>query len=242
MQIWGKLLGGVVGTLLGGLWGGLFGLGLGQIFDMSLAGPKTEDGATRKISFTIGVIALAAKMAKADGEVTEDEVEAFRTLFHVPAHEMRNVSRIYELAQQDTAGFEVYARQVAHLFRDRSVVLEDLLDALFHIAKADGHVHPNEMDFLRTVAEQFAFDQDRFDRIVARHLGPDRANPYIILGVDPSICDQELKQVYRRLVKENHPDRLVAKGVPREFASIATERLATINEAYDRIGVQRGFR
>jgi len=243
MQLLGKILGGAAGFAVANAAGAVLGLIMGHVFDSSVKGPKSEqDEATRKISFTIAVIALAAKMAKADGVVTEDEVEAFRQLFKVPPHEMRNVSRVYQLAQQDTAGFEVYARQVAQLFRDRTVVLEDLLDALFHIAKADGEVHPNEMRYLRTVAEQFGFDQDRFDTIFARHLGTDHANPYVILGVSSSISDEELKSVYRRLVKENHPDRLIAQGVPREFAAIATERVAIINEAYERIRVQRGAR
>lgn len=242
MQFLGKLFGTVSGWALGGPWGGLFGLALGQAFDGNIKEPKNkDDSATRKISFTIGVIALAAKMAKADGEVTPDEVEAFKQIFHVPQHEMRNVVRVYELAQQDTAGFEVYARQVANMFQDRTVILEDLLDALFHIAKADGVVHPNEMAYLTTVAEQFGFEQAQFDQLVARHLGVDHANPYVIMGLDPEISDADLKIAYRRQVKENHPDRLIANGVPREFAKIATDRLAAINEAYERIKTQRGL-
>ncbi|MBK5910417.1 molecular chaperone DjlA [Rhodothalassium salexigens] len=246
MSVWGKIVGSAAGLILGGPLGGLAGLAVGHVFDAGARATMGEadagdESATRKISFTIGVIALAAKMAKADGEVTEDETAAFQQLFQVPPHEVRNVQRVYNLARQDTAGFEAYAGQVASLFEGNSVVLEDLLDALFMIATADGVLHPSEMDYLSTVAGIFGFDQADFDRIVARHTGRERSNPYVILGLSPDLSDDEVKRAYRRLVKENHPDRLVAQGVPKEFTTVATQRLAAINEAYDRIRTQRGL-
>lgn len=246
MSVWGKIVGSAAGLLLGGPLGGLAGLAFGHVFDAGAKATddddsKGDEGATRKISFTIGVIALAAKMAKADGEVTEDETAAFQQLFQVPPHELRNVQRVYNLARQDTAGFEAYAKQVASLFSQDTVVLEDLLDALFMIAKADGVFHPSEMDYLRTVAEIFGFSQDQFDRIVSRHTGADRSNPYVILGVSADASDDEIKRTYRHLVKRNHPDRLMAEGVPKEFTAVATQRLAAINEAYERIRTQRGL-
>ncbi|GAB4124730.1 MAG: DnaJ family molecular chaperone [Rhodothalassiaceae bacterium] len=205
-----------------------------------LAGETDEaDGAQRRISFTIGVIALAAKMAKADGEVTQDEVETFRTLFKVPPHETKNVTRVYDMAKQDTAGYETYARQIARLFTGSRAVLEELLDALFHIARADGTVHPGEMAFLRRVAEIFGLSEAEFESLAARHVGPDRASPYTVLGVTPDISDEELKATWRRLVRETHPDKLMAEGMPREFLAVAHDRLAAINAAYERIKAQR---
>lgn len=206
-----------------------------------ITGTEGDDAATRKITFTIGVIALAAKMAKADGCVTDDEVEAFRAIFDVPAHELTNVARVYDMAKGDTAGYEVYARQVTALFRESTTVLEELLDALFYIAKADGSVHPAELDFLKNVAEIFGFSAAAFDCISSRHVGPDSTSPYRILGVDPDASDSELKATYRRLVKEHHPDRLVAQGMPREFLTVATDRIAAINGAYERITAQRAL-
>lgn len=199
------------------------------------------DPATDKITFTIGVIALSAKMAKADGEVTQDEVEAFRDVFSVPAHEIKNVSRVYDIAKRDTAGFESYAKQLAKLFEGHKTVLEDLLDALFHIAKADNVVHDSEMNYIRQVGEIFGFSEGEFERMAARHVGPDRSSPYTVLGVSPDISEEDLKATYRQLVKKNHPDRLVAQGLPREFIAVANDRIAAINEAYERICAQRNI-
>lgn len=210
-------------------------------FFRRLSGTEGDDAATRKITFTIGVIALAAKMAKADGCVTDNEVEAFRATFDVPAHELKNVARVYDMAKRDTAGYEVYARQVAALFHEGTTILEELIDALFYIAKADGTIHPAEADFLKNVAKIFGFSDSAFDCIAARHIGLDSTSPYRILGVTPDISDPELKATYRRLVKEHHPDRLMAQGIPREFLSVATDRLAAINSAYERITAQRAL-
>jgi len=206
-----------------------------------ITGGASDDEATRKVTFTIAVIALSAKMAKADGKVTADEVAAFKEIFEVPPHEMKNVARVYDLAKQDTAGYESYAKQVAKLFQDRSVVLEDLLDALFYIAKADGRVHANELAYLKRVAEIFGFSEADFERISARHVGPDPHSPYTTLGVSPEASEEEIKQTYRRLIKENHPDRLIALGMPREFVTVANDRLAAINDAYERIAAQRAL-
>ncbi|WP_281301283.1 MULTISPECIES: molecular chaperone DjiA [unclassified Iodidimonas] len=219
------------------IWDSLFSAASGLL--RLITGSENEDDATRKITFTIGVIALSAKMAKADGQVTEDEVDAFRAIFDVPPHELKNVARVYDMARQDTAGFEVYARQVAALFKDRAIVLEDLLDALFHIARADGSVHRAEIDFLHKVAGIFGFSDAEFEALSARHIGADRNSPYTILGVSPDIADDDLKAAYHRLIKENHPDRLMAMGLPREFISVANDRLASINAAYDRVKAQR---
>ncbi|MGD8325667.1 MAG: TerB family tellurite resistance protein [Sphingomonadales bacterium] len=241
MAIWGKIVGGATGFALGGPIGALIGAGVGHAVDRVAFGDHIDDEATRKITFTIGVIALAAKMAKADGEVTLDEVAAFKKLFKVPPYEERNVERVFDLARRATAGYEAYARQIASLFERRAPILEDLLDALFQIASADGVFHPCEIDYLEKVAAIFGFNEADIDRIKARHMGLDQASPYAILGIDPNISDIELKKHYKQLVRETHPDRMMAHGVPEEFISVATERLAAINAAYDKIAKSRGL-
>ena len=188
----------------------------------------------KSVAFTIGMIALSAKMAKADGTVTRDEVTAFGQVFQVPEKDRPAVARVFDLAKQDIAGFESYARQVAALFPAGSAMLENVLDGLFHIAKADGAVHPDEVTFLSHIADVFGFDPKAFRRITARHvlLADD---PYEILGVTSDMPYEDIRKAHRKLVRELHPDKHVASGMPRELVLIATERLARINEAFDRI-------
>ena len=204
-----------------------------------LTGPAEGDA---NITFTIAVIALSAKMAKADGVVTDDEIEAFERLFRVHPDEAANVRRVFDMARRDTAGYETYARQIARLFAGNPALLEDILDGLFEIAKADGVLHPGELALLERVAEIFGFAPNEFRRIRASHFAPDAADPYVVLGVAYDASDDEIHRTYRRLVRENHPDSLIGRGVPQEFVRLATDKLAAINVAYDRIEVERGLK
>jgi len=188
----------------------------------------------------IAVIALGAKMAKADGQVTADEVAAFREVFTVPPEDVKNVARVFNLAKKDVRGFEAYAQQMAKLFADDSQVLEDVMDGLFHIAKADGVLHDGEADYLMRVAAIFGFDEAGYNRIKARHFH-DTADPYVVLGISRDWENAAIRKHYRKLVAENHPDRLIARGVPEEFIAIANEKLAAINAAYDQIEKERGL-
>jgi DnaJ like chaperone protein len=235
MSIWGKVSGAAAGFLLGGgPIGALAGAFAGHVlFDRS--GGNEEPG----IVFTIAVIALSAKMAKADGMVTPDEIEAFGRIFRVPPSEEANVRRIFNLARQDTAGYEIYAGQIARVFRDNPAVLEDVLDGLFEIAMADRVLHPAELAFLERVADIFGFTPPEFRRIRASHLVPEEADPYLVLGVEYGATEEEIKHTYRLLVRENHPDSLMARGVPEEFIRLANEKLAAINTAYAKIIKER---
>ena len=234
MSIWGKIAGAGLGLAVGGPLGALVGAVAGHlVIDRALA--------DKEVVFTVALIALSAKMAKADGQVSDAEIRAFEEVMKVPDAEKANVDRVYRIAQQDVAGFQAYAEQVASIFRENPAMLEDVIDALFHIAKADKYVHPAELEYLRTVADIFGFSEVEFARIRASHLGSDKADPYLILGITPDISSDDLRKAYHRLVRENHPDTLIARGVPKELVSIANEKLATINVAYEKIMTHRGL-
>ncbi|MBY8976611.1 molecular chaperone DjiA [Rhodobacteraceae bacterium NNCM2] len=189
---------------------------------------KPED----TVAFTIAVIALGAKMAKADGTVTRDEIAAFKQVFHIPPEEERRAARIYNLARTEVSGFEVYASQVARMFRDRPEVLRDLLEGLVYIAAADGEFHPAEALFLRHVASIFGISEVELNRLRARYIA-DPNNPHEILGVAPTASPEEIKSRYRSLVRELHPDQMIARGVPHEARRFAELRLSAINRAYE---------
>lgn len=195
--------------------------------------------ARRRVAFSVAIIALSAKMAKADGVVTEDEVSAFREIFDVPPDELKNVARLYNLARQDIAGFDAYARQVRSLFPGDETgdddVLHDVLDALFHIAKSDGVLHEAELLFIEEIAVIFGLDQHAFKRLEARHIHGQRSNPYTVLDVEPDWPYERIRKAYLKRVAESHPDRLIARGVPAEFVKIANDRLAAINAAFEEI-------
>jgi DnaJ like chaperone protein len=253
MSIWGKIIGGAAGFAMGGPLGALLGALAGHAVDRQMAenaaadadpdGEQLDDRtATRQIAFTIAVIALGAKMAKADGTVSRSEVAAFKQVFKIPADEINNVARVFDQAKRDVAGFDAYARQLAQMFEERHPVLEELLDGLFHIARADGEVHDAEIDFIRDVAGIFGFGDADFARIREANLGPDTADPYTLLGVRREQPDDEIRLAWRKLSRENHPDRLMAEGLPAEFVDLATEKMAAINAAYDRIAKERGIK
>ncbi len=192
----------------------------------------------RSIAFTVAMIALSAKMAKADGVVTGDEELAFLEIFSIPDGEERNVARLFNLAKQDIAGFETYAARLAGLFPGDREIRKDILDGLFHIAKADGVLHDSEVAYLRRIAEIFELDDFAFRQMLARHARAE-CDPYLVLGIEPTADDETVKRHYRTLVKETHPDRLIARGVPEEFVKIASERLAALNAAYAQIAAER---
>lgn len=186
-------------------------------------------------SFSIALIALSAKMAKADGVVTDDEIAAFRDFFSYPAEQESKVRALYHLAQQDIAGYEFYLARVAKLYEGQCPVLEDVLDCLFYVAMADGVAHPKEVEFLDEAARQFDMKPAAYRRLKALHLGLGDDDPYLVLGVDPALDDASLKSAFRALVKENHPDAMVARGVPIDLIKIAESRMAAINTAYEKI-------
>jgi DnaJ like chaperone protein len=196
----------------------------------------------RKVAFSVAMIALSAKMAKADGIVTEAEVAAFRDIFKFPDDQAQNVARLYNLARQDVAGFEAYAEKMASLCvscDQDCPVLEDIIDGLFHIAKSDGALHDKEIAFLTRVAEIFRVKEDRFRKIMGRHVHAGGADPYKVLGVSRKDDFSLIRKRYRVLVSENHPDMLVARGVPEELHAMANDRMAALNAAYEAIEKER---
>ena len=187
-------------------------------------------------AFTLALIALSAKMAVSDGVVTASELRAFHRTVDIPPGIEEQVDRVFRLAQQDVAGYEAYARKVGRFFARSPDTLEHVLDGLFYIASADGLIHENELEYLKNVSDIFGFDDARFEQIAAQHVVLDKgADPYMVLGLAPGADMAEVRRVYRLLVSEHHPDRLIAKGVPEELIEVATHRMQAINEAYTRI-------
>lgn len=204
-------------------------------------GLKSAGGGETRVAFTIAVVALAAKMSKADGVSTEVEAEAFERQFQVPDGECPAVLKLYQLASQDVAGYEAYAAQVARMLEDQPDLKVSVLECLFHVATADGVLHQSEDDYLARVAEILGVSAAEF-KCVRRGFVVDPDSPYEVLSVAPDATDAVIKARYRELVKCHHPDVLAAKGVPVELMAGAERRLAAITAAYDAILAERGLR
>ncbi len=262
MSIWGKIIGAASGLAMAGPLGAILGGVAGHAYDdwrkeqrqpsqPHRFGHDPEGEALfaqQQVAFTTAVIVLAAKLAKSDGVVSRDEIHTFKNIFAIDEAEVGDVARIYNEAKQRADGYEPYARQIAAMFGDEPEVLAELMQGLFEIAAADGTIAAAERQYLSKVALILGFN--RFDyqmfearyRTRAQQAPPSHDDAYAVLGLKPSASDQEIRSVYRRLVREHHPDALTGKGMPDEFIAQATKTLAAINAAYDRIAQERNLK
>ncbi len=264
MGVWGKIIGGVAGFFTGGPFGAVVGAALGHAADsggMGRGGPGAAGlppGAaslaamlgSKEQLFSIGVVVLSAKLAKCDGPVRREEIDAFKRMFRIPPENLREVGRLFDSARDSAEGYEGFADKLGEAFADNKGMLEDVLTALFQIARADGALTKAEVAFLQRVQLGFALDARAWERArdgrgsgggggaAPQPTGPD---PYAVLGVARGASDEAVRQAWRRLMRENHPDSLAARGVPAEFVKRATDKVAGINAAWDRIKRERGL-
>lgn len=256
MSIWGKLLGGVAGFVTGGPLGAVMGAALGHAADQGPGGrigPGAADLAAllgnKETLFAISVIVLSAKLAKADGPVQRSEIDAFKAMFRIPSENLREVAQMFDEARRDTGGWEPFAERLGEAFADNRAMLEDVLAALFYIARADGPMTKGELRLLQGVHLRFGLDSAAWDRAKGGQAGQGGAalrrveeiDAYAVLGLPANATDEEVRLAWRKLMRENHPDGLAARGVPAEFVDRATRKVANINAAWDRIKRQRGL-
>ena len=233
MSIWGTIVGGATGLALGGAIGGLVGVLAGQAIDQIRDNYDDED-ARKKVAFSVALIALSAKMAKSGGAVHIKQILAFREKVDIPEKDVSAVGKLWDLARQTPAGAEGYARQLKQLFGARAPIFAQLFEVLFHIARIDGDITPDAQHYLYQLALELGFDAKDFERIQLRY-DDSAGNPYHILGVDVGADIEVIRRAWLALAREHHPDRLQADGLPLECIRSASERLASINAAYEQI-------
>jgi len=238
MSIWGKIIGGTAGFAMGGPIGAILGVMAGNLYDKSKKNKfnfNQISNQQKQNIFALSIIILSAKIAKSDGVVTKDEIQAFREKFKIPKEELSQVSKIFNEAKKNTYGFKKIADQVGNLFSDNKLLLEELLNNLFYIAEADGTVSVNEIDFLKSVAKSFNLSESDFQRIFHSRLKIKESDPFKVLGVDREDSNEIIRKKWIKLSKEHHPDFLIAKGMPQEFIDQSNKELSSINQAYDKI-------
>ena len=244
MSIWGKIIGGTTGFALGGPLGAIIGIMIGGSFDRSARKFSSSNQISQQQKqnvFALCIIVLSAKIAKADGQVTKEEIYTFKEKFNIQAEEMSEVSKIFNEAKKSSFGFKNIADQVGNLFSDNKVLLEQLLNNLFYIAEADGLTSINELEVLKSISQSFHFNETDFQRIFHSRLNNKESDPYKILGVTREDSDNNIRKKWIELSKEHHPDYLIAKGMPKEFIKEANKELSSINLAYDKIKELRDF-
>ncbi len=244
MSIWGKIIGGTAGFALGGPIGAILGVMAGNMYDKKKKSKLNFNeipNQQKQNFFALSIIILSAKLAKSDGVVTKDEIEAFKEKFKIPNSDLANVSKIFNEAKKSTYGYKQIADQVGQLFADNKILLEELLNNLFYIAEADGNISINEIEFLKSVGNSFNLTENEFQRIFHSRLKNKESDPYKVLGVNRDDNDDIIRKKWILLNKEHHPDNLIARGMPQEFIEQANKELSSINIAYDKIKKYRGI-
>ena len=235
MSIWGSLIGGFVGFSFAGPIGALIGSMVGGRISSARRSSFQRSFAPPQQVFAIALIILTAKLAKADGNVSKEELIAIKDKLKIPEHEIDQVGKIFNKAKEDALGYEPYAQQIAQIYRNNPAVLDEVINTLFYIAEADSNVSDSEIAMIRDIAKIFGLSESQFEGIKESRKSSDKLNPYVVLGCDPNDDFSVIRKKYLILSKEHHPDILVSKGVPQEVIEESKKKMRAINSAFDQI-------
>jgi len=236
MSIWGSLIGGIVGLSLGGPFGMLLGSIIGGKISRARSSARNFGTfAQPQQVFALSLIVLSAKLSKADGQVSKEELIAVRDKLKIPENEIEQVGKIFNKAKQESTGYEPYAQQIAQIYKNNFSVLEEVINILFYIAEADGNVSQSELDMIQNIARIFGLNQSQFNSIKESRKSSDKLNPYIVLESNPDENLQTIRKKYLHLSKEHHPDILISKGVPQEVIEESKKKMRAINSAWEQI-------
>ena len=235
MSIWGSLIGGMIGLSLGGPIGMLLGSILGGKISRARArGGFRDIGQSQRI-FALSLIILSAKLSKADGQVSREELIAVKDKLKIPENELDEVGKLFNKAKQESTGYEPYAQQIAQFYKGNLNVLEEVINVLFYIAESDGHVSVEEEKMIENIAYIFGLTQAQYLSIKESRKTSDKQNPYMVLESSPNDDLKTIRKRYLKLSKEHHPDLLLSKGVPNEVIEESKKTMRSINSAWDQI-------
>ncbi len=235
MSIWGSLIGGMIGFSLGGPFGMLLGSVIGGKISRARSGTRMGSFAQPQQIFALSLIILSAKLSKADGQVSREELLAVKDKLKIPENELDQVGKIFNKAKAESTGYEPYAQQIAQIYRGNLNVLEEVINILFYIAEADGKVSASELKMIERIAQIFGLNQSQFNSIRESRKSSDKLNPFIVLESKPDDDLQKIRKKYLQLSKEHHPDLLISKGVPEEVIQESKNKMRAINSAWDQV-------
>ena len=235
MSIWGSLIGGMVGFSLGGPFGMLLGSLIGGKISRARSASSFRSFGQPQQIFALSLIVLSAKLSKADGNVSKEELVAVKNKLKIPDNEIDQVGKIFNQAKKEKTGYEPYAQQIAQIYKNNPNVLEEVINILFYIAEADGNVSSSELEMIENISKIFGLTQVQFNSVKESRKGSDKLNPYIVLESNPDDNLQSIRKKYIKLSKENHPDLLISKGVPQEVIDESKNKMRAINSAWNQI-------
>lgn len=266
MSWWGKIIGGSFGFMLGGPLGAIFGAALGHNIDRGmgqLGGAGFSPGEQERVqgAFFTATFSVMGYIAKADGQVSKDEIEIANALMrqlNLSPEMMTTARRLFREGKNPDFPLDDVLKQFRQECHRRQTLMRMFLEMQIHAAFADGVLHPDEKKALQHICEMLGFSRHEFEHLVelvsahggraGASRGPDStggltlAMSYKVLDVETSTTDAEVKKAYRRLMNQHHPDKLVAKGLPDEMMQVAKEKTQEIKAAYDVIKKSRGMR
>ena len=236
----GFAIGGPFGALLGGMLGSRLSEGAETVRT------RVHSAQQAQAIFAVALTSLAAKVAKADGKVTQDEVEAFdgflRQGMGMSVQDRRAAAEIFNRARDCSTPTADFCKQVRAIFGNQPDRLRDIVTILLMVALADGKLHEAEEAMIRRIAGDLGLSSADYQSCHATFFATtkhDLSCPYEVLGVPATSTDAEVRSAHRRLVRDYHPDVIQAKGLPEEFAAFATEKLVAVNAAWARVKVER---
>ena len=235
MSIWGSLIGGMIGFSLGGPFGMLLGSLVGGKISRARSQSRLGSYANPQQVFALSLIVLSAKLSKADGQVSREELIAVKDKLKIPENELDQVGKIFNKAKEESAGYEPYATQIAQIYQGNLNVLEEVINILFYIAEADGNISKSELNMIENIARIFGLNEKQFNSIKESRKSSEKLNPYIVLESSPDDNIENIRKKYIKLSKEHHPDLLISKGVPEEVIEESKKKMRAINSAWDQI-------
>jgi DnaJ like chaperone protein len=235
MSIWGNLIGGYLGFSIAGPIGALIGSIIGGKISRARQARFQQGSRQYQQIFAVSLVILTAKLAKADGHVSKEELIAIKEKLKVPDHEIDQVGKIFNKAKEDSLGYEPYAKQIGQIYKNNPAVLDEVINILFYIAEADGKISNSELSMIRNIASIFGLSDTQFKGIKESRKGSDKLNPYIVLGCSSKDNFATIRKRYIQLSKQHHPDALVMKGVPKEVIEESKKKMRAINSAFEKI-------
>ena len=250
MGLLGKIVGGTIGFALGGPLGAIAGAALGHAFDNDQQyytdnrQPQLSAGQESQLTFFVATFSMLAKLVKADGRILKEEIDTIEKFMLYDLNldpESRRIARnVFNAALDSQESFQNFAAQFYNQFRSQYQMLDLMIDILIRVSVADGTLSESEEKLILTAVRIFNFSDEQYRQLKSRYV-KDFGKHYGILGCDKNDSNEHVKQQYRKLVHDYHPDKIASKGLPEEFTKFANDKFREIQEAYNAIKQERGL-